>query len=153
MLRIFREIGYYRYIIKTIKEQENTHEWKTFNLRHDWIYRIYTVVSIDSEIASQLSSLEVTGAVLEKMQPINNYLSSNKIDFKEIITPSTERIQGTNSWLVVYSPLFKSLTLFNFLRFIIIFIVTILTIRHFDKIEEISHLILNFFKKLYYHWI
>jgi len=50
---------------------------------------------------------------MEMMRPINDYLTT--LGLQEIIFPSIEKIPDSRSYLIVYSPLFKELTLSWFL--------------------------------------
>lgn len=106
--RMYKEIDNYFYLKKIVKQQENSPEWKIFNLRRDWVYRVYTVVNFDQEFVDQVQGVEIMQAILEKIDPINVYLQ--RLNFGEILAPVVTHIEGTTSWLVVYHPLFKILT-------------------------------------------
>ena len=48
--RAIIDIRNYIFLRKTIKKNIETVEWKKYNLRHDWIGRIYTVVNLTPEV-------------------------------------------------------------------------------------------------------
>lgn len=139
LVKSYREIVNYFFIRKTIRQQQNTPDWARFNLRVDWISRIYTVISLNEDFVSKVSSLEITQEIIDQMQPINNYLTI--LNLQEIIYPVITRIKDTNSWLIVYNPLFKILTFKNILITISLIILSILTYTYFDELKyAVNHL-------------
>jgi hypothetical protein len=106
--KIYTEITNYQYLKRVVRKQETSTEWQIFNLRRDWIYRIYTVVNLEQDFIDQVSEFEITHAIIDQISPINKYLS--RLDFGEIVLPEVTRVEGTNSWLVVYNPRFDVLT-------------------------------------------
>ena len=120
--KIIRDISNYRYILKTINKSKETVEWRKFNLRADWIGRLYTVVNLPPEVTlSPDSPEEIRPAyVLEQTKPLNEYLT--KMNLHEIIIPSLEPIEETDSYLVVYSPYFQKLSLSWFVYRIIFYL-------------------------------
>lgn len=117
--RIFKEINNFFYIKKTIKKESSklSGQWKSFNLRSNWLCRIYTVISLSED---QMGEEEIVRNyfAMEKMKEMNEYMSS--LNFQEIVYPSIEKIPDSRSYLVVYSPLFRDLT-FGWLVFLILF--------------------------------
>ena len=127
--KIIRDISNYRYILKTIKKSKQTVEWRKFNLRADWIGRLYTVVNLPPEVTlSPDSPEEIRPAyVLEQTKPLNEYLT--KMNLHEVIIPSLEPIGETDSYLVVYSPYFQKLSISWFV-YRIIFLLILLWTQH-----------------------
>ena len=107
---IFRELRNYRFLLKTISKQKRdvTSGWSKSNLRTDWFGRMYTVVSLREEDMGEEEVVRNFKA-MQLMKPINEYLAS--LDLTEIIFPSIEVIPNSQSYLIVYSPLFKETTL------------------------------------------
>jgi hypothetical protein len=91
----------------------------------DWFGRIYTVINLPPEVLySPDAPSEIRPAyVLEESRPINEYLT--KLGLQEVIVPKINPIEGSSSWLIVYTPFFQKLSLwwvFSRLIFILIFI-------------------------------
>lgn len=108
--KIIRDISNYRFILKTIKKNRESVEWKKFNLRADWIGRLYTVVNLPPEVTlSPDAPEEIRPAyVLDQTKGLNEYLT--RLNLHEIIIPSLEPIEDADSYLVVYSPYFQKLS-------------------------------------------
>jgi hypothetical protein len=109
--KIIVDINNYFFLKKTIKKNENTFEWKKYNLRVDWIGRIYTVVNLPPEVIySPDSPQEIRPAyVLEESKPINEYLT--KLNLQEILIPEMRAIPDSISYLLIYSPYFQRLSI------------------------------------------
>ena len=107
---IKREILNYFFLLRVLNREASNPEskWNSFSLRKNWFGRIYTVVSLREQDMGE-EPLGRNWKAMEMMKPINEYLSS--LDLQEIIFPSIEVIPDTRSYLIVYSPLFKELTL------------------------------------------
>ena len=109
---IIKEISNYLYLKKILRRESKNfsleHPWKKFNLRKNWFGRVYTVISLREEDMGEEDMVRNWKA-MEMMKPINEYLTS--LDLNEIIFPSIEKIPNTRSYLIVYSPLFKELTI------------------------------------------
>jgi hypothetical protein len=108
--RIYRELQNYVFLQKVLRKETSdpTSEWQTFKLRKNWYGRIYTVISLREEDMGEEDPVRNWKA-MEMMRPVNTYLT--KLDLQEIIFPSIEQIPDSRSYLVVYSPMFKDLTL------------------------------------------
>lgn len=106
---VIRELQNWLYILRTIKKEESNKDsfWHKLNLRRNWYGRIYTVINLREEDLGDQEMIRNWKA-MEKMRPINQYLQS--LDFQEIIFPSIEKIPGTPSYLVVYSPVLDNFT-------------------------------------------
>ena len=85
----------------------NISEWHNYKLRVDWVGHIYTVISLREEDMGEDAFTQHFRA-METMKLINEYLT--KLDIQELIFPSIEKIPDTRSYLVVYTPLFRELT-------------------------------------------
>jgi len=109
--QVINDINNYLFLKKTIKKERNTITWQKFNLRSDWIGRIYTVVNLPPEVTlSPDAPEEIRPAyVLEEIRPINEYLTS--LNLHEIIMPEFKPLEGTDSYLVIYYPVFQRFSL------------------------------------------
>ena len=123
--KVITDIGNYFFVKKVVKKNQGTIEWEKFNLRVDWFGRIYTVINLPPEVLySPDAPSEIRPAyVLEESRPINEYLT--KLGLQEVIVPKINPIEGSVSWLIIYTPFFQQLSLwwvFSRLIFILIFI-------------------------------
>lgn len=109
---IRREISNYFYLRKVLKRESRSNDpesnWNKLNLRKNWFGRIYTVISLREEDMGE-EEIVRNWKAMERMRPVNEYLSS--LDLQEIVFPSIEKIPDSRSYLVVYTPIFRELTL------------------------------------------
>lgn len=139
--RVINDIRNYFFIRKTIKKNMNSMEWQKFNLRVDWIGRIYTVVNLPPEVIySPDSPEEIRPAyVLEESRPLNEYLT--RLNLQEVIVPSISPVENSISYLIVYSPYFQRLSL-KWIIYRIIFILILLWTQYkFGFLSWISKMI------------
>lgn len=136
LYRAYREIVNYFFIKRTIKKQKSTPVWQSFNLRADWVGRVYTVLNLRKEDIGDPEEVK-RARLLELMIPINKYM--RKLDLHEIVFPAIEK-KSDRSYLIVYSPLFEHFTILYFIRICIILggIITF-----FAKYESIINTILG----------
>ena len=81
---------------------------KDFQLRVDWIGRIYGVVNLPEEV--QGASGEIQQAyVLNKISTYGNYML--QIGLADMVYPQIEKVPGTASYLVVLWPVFDELSI------------------------------------------
>ena len=102
-----KDLYFYWYIWRFIRKNRDTDMWERFNLRHDWVGRIYTVQSYTYEDASLPEDVKFS-LVTEKMRPLVDWMQSNNLG--EIIMPDIKRIPDTYSYLVKFSPLFHEIS-------------------------------------------
>lgn len=125
MFRIFKvlkEIKLYREYLKvTKKESLDSPEWSRLRLRRDWFGRIYTVFNLPPEVTKSpdFPKYARPAFVFDQIKPINDYLT--KLNLQELIAPSLNPIEGTDeeSFLVVYSFVFRQISLLWIFRLII----------------------------------
>lgn len=104
------EIKNYFYFIKTIKVAKETKEWKELNLRTEG-NKIATVINLREEDMGEEDAVRNFKATL-LMKPINEYLG-NTLDFREIVYPYMRYIEGSRSYLVLYTFEFEQITYFS----------------------------------------
>lgn len=101
-MKPIKDILNWYFLKKVIKENQNTPEWKNLNLRVDWVNRIYTVMDVkEVQDAEEFKDFELAAMVIDKSKRYNNYLGS--LNLAEIISPDIQKIEGTESWLLVYT--------------------------------------------------
>ena len=128
--RIIQEIKNWFYIKSVIRKESGNpnSQWNRFKLRSNWYGRIYTVVSLREEDMGEEKIVQQWKA-MELMRPINTYLSS--LELQELIYPSIEEIPDSRSYLIVYSPIFKHLTIFKVISTLILVVIGISILIHF----------------------
>ena len=116
-----KDLYFYWYIWRFIRKSQDTDMWKRFNLRYDWVGRIYTVQSYTYEDASLPEDVKFS-IVTEKMKPLIDWMQSNNLG--EILMPDIKKIPDTYSYLVKFSPLFYEISLsWFFIRALFIYLV------------------------------
>lgn len=102
-----KDIYFYFYIWRFINKNKRSEQWRAYNLRHDWIGRIYTVQSHDYE-NEPLPEDAKYALVVEKIRPLIDWLQTNNLG--EILMPNVKKIEGTYSYLIKFSPLFYEIS-------------------------------------------
>ena len=117
--KIYRDIVNFFLIRKAIRTAKRNAMWKKYNLRHDWIYRTYTVINPTKyDIGDEPAVLQAK--IVEKAKPINAFVDSLKIG--DLVAVSVEQIPESNSYLLVYYPIFNYISvwrIFVFFAFLI----------------------------------
>lgn len=103
MFKAFKELNNYLFLIKTIRKNRKTEAWKKLNIRHDKLFRIYTVVNLPIEVVDS-DNLYHGMWVIEYLKPLNDYLM--QLNLAEIISVNTTQIDKEN-YLAVYKPIFN----------------------------------------------
>jgi hypothetical protein len=104
---VYREIVNFFYILSVIEKNKKTDNWKKFNLRSDWIGRIYTIISLTEEDMGDEEEMKRL-KVLDRMRPVNEYLESNALS--ELVIPNISQVPNSRSYLIVYTPYFSQLS-------------------------------------------
>ena len=143
--KIIADLRNYRFLRKTIKTNMITPQWEKFNLRVDWIGRIYTVINLPPEIIHSPDSPESIrpAYVLEESRPLNEYLTS--LNLGEIIIPEIRPIEGSVSYLLLYNPYFQKLSWKWIFKWIAIILVLIWLQSKFSAISWVFEIM----KKIY----
>jgi hypothetical protein len=140
MFRIFKalkEISLYREYLKVIKKESlDSPEWSRLRLRKDWFGRIYTVFNLPPEVTKSpdFPKYARPAFVFDQIKPINEYLT--KLRLQELIAPLMNPVEGTDeeSFLVVYSFVFRQISLLWILRLIVEISLIVLAFNHWDWI-------------------
>ena len=143
MFRIFKvlkEIRLYREYLKvTKKESLDSPEWSKLRLRRDWFGRIYTVFNLPPEVTKSpdFPKYARPAFVFDQIKPINEYLT--KLSFQELIAPLMNPVEGTDeeSFLVVYSFVFRQISILWMVRLIAEITLLVLAYSHWDWISSL----------------
>jgi len=109
---VIQDIRNYFFLRRIIKrEMMNSPLWSKNNLRVDWIGRIYTVMNLPPEVtmAPDLPKELWPAYLVDQSKGLNEYLTS--LNLHEIIIPEYKEIPESTSYLLVYYPYFRNLTL------------------------------------------
>jgi hypothetical protein len=122
LFKVLKEIRLYREYLSVIKKESlESPEWSRLRLRKDWFGRIYTVVNLPPEVTKSpdFPRYARPSFVFDQIKPINDYLT--RLRLQELITIGLKDVEGTDeeSYLIIYSFVFKKISLLWILRFII----------------------------------
>lgn len=141
---VLYEIQNWLYVKSIIRKHQGTADWERCNLRADWIGRIYTVFNPMLPGDKGDSKEVLSYKYAERIKPINMYLDS--LGLGQAIYPAYEEIQDTDSFLVVYSPIFNIITVWRVILFIAFwatFFISPLDNYAWNGIQWVYHWILN----------
>lgn len=143
LFKVLKEIKLYREYLKVIrKESLDAPEWAKLRLRKDWFGRIYTVFNLPPEVtmSPDFPKHARPAFVFDQIKPINEYLT--KLRLQELITPLLNPIENTDeeSFLVVYSFVFRQISILWILRFIAEVVLIVLAVNNWGAILQFLHL-------------
>lgn len=111
MIGVIKDIKNYLDLRKIVKKEAmDSPIWSKYQLRYDQLCRIYTVVNLPPEVTLSPDDPEEirVAYVVDSTRGINQYLTS--LNLQEIVFPEFKPIKGTDSYLVIYNPLFRTLS-------------------------------------------
>ena len=140
ILKVLKEISLYREYLKVIKKESlDSPEWSRLRLRKDWFGRIYTVFNLPPEVTKSpdFPKYARPAFVFDQIKPINEYLT--KLSLQELIAPLMNPVEGTDeeSFLVVYSFVFRQISLLWMLRVVIEISLIVLAFNHWNWILSV----------------
>ena len=91
--------------------RSNEEELLEFGLRVDWIGRLYTVVNLPEEVASQPYSQQPY--VLSQLRKYDEVLL--KLQLSDVLYPEFEKIPGEEAYLLVLTPEVEYLNTWRFI--------------------------------------
>ena len=107
LILLWYDIKGYFIVRSILRSQKNTVDFNKYDLRIDWVNRVYTVINPSEEDKGDSDEvLKIKSQ--DKMLPIHRYM--DKIGLSEFVSVSAEQVPGTNAYLVVYYPIFRVLT-------------------------------------------
>ena len=123
--KIYRDFRLWSFLRGLKKKHEITTDWAKFNLRMDWIGRIYTVINPelpgDKGDSKEILKLKYT----ERIRPLNIYL--NSLGVGPYVTFAWDEIPETDSYLIAYIPMYEILTFWRIIWFNVFLISGIIT--------------------------
>jgi hypothetical protein len=107
MRKLYYDIKAFLILRSEVKKHRVQPDWARFNLRHDWLYRIYTVVNPGiKDVGDDETMLRMKA--MEKVEAINKYMAS--MGLAEIVSLSMEKVPDSDSYLVVYYQIYNWIT-------------------------------------------
>jgi len=132
------DVRNYIYLRSVIRKNIGTADWDRFNLKVDYVGRIYTVFNpMPADKGDDADTLKIK--LGERMIPCHKYIDS--IGLSEVVAVSGEQIPESSSYLVVYYPNFRYIT--SWRMFInAVYILSLFLMRHqiYSGIAWIKHL-------------
>ena len=107
----YKDISDYIFIIRTIRKNRNSEYWNLYKLRHDYLYRIYTVVSLENEVYAEENLFVEKVKLQEHLEFIYNYIQD--LNLHEITKPVVRKIEDSISHLLVLTPIFSYINIIN----------------------------------------
>lgn len=115
--------------------KRNQETLSEFDLRVDWIGRIYTVINLPEEVASQPYSQQPY--VLGQLRKYDEVLL--RLQLSDILFPEFEKIPNEDAYILILTPEIEYLSVFRFLLNLALWIV-ILTVAKIG----INYALINF---------
>ena len=111
---IWYDITGYLKVRRIVNKHKNDVDFVQHNLRKDWICRVYTVINpSDADKGDSAEVLQIKAQ--EKIVKVHKYIDN--IGLSPYVAVSAEQIPETNSYLLVYYPIFNVLTTFKVVMF------------------------------------
>jgi len=128
----FYEIQNWVFVKRTINKHFKTADWEKFNLRADWVGRIYTVINPQSpgDDGDDMDVLRIK--YTERLKPMNIYLDS--IGLSESVTMAYEQVPESKSFVFVYTPIFNVITTWR-----VIWISGLVTIFFASRLDSLTY--------------
>ena len=107
LLTAWYEIQNFIYVRRIINKNRGSAKWKEYGFRVDWVCRVYTVVNPRKEDSGETAE-SIRLRVADRILPMHRYMDS--LGLSESIAISCERIGDSDSYLLVYYPIFNVFT-------------------------------------------
>ena len=128
----YYEITNWFYVLKIIRKHRQTADWEKYNLRADWVGRIYTVLNPqspgDDGDTEEVMRLKYT----ERLKPISIYLDD--LGLGQSVTLAYEKIENTGSYLFVYYPIFNVITVWR-----VFLLITLISAFFLSKLDTLLY--------------
>ncbi len=124
LILLWYDIKGYFMVRSILRKQKKTVDFNKLGLRVDWVNRSYTVINPSEEDKGDDPNMLRIKAQ-EKMLPIHRYM--DKIGLSEFVSVSVEQIPDSedpsklsDSYLLVYFPIFRVITTWKAVMFVVI---------------------------------
>lgn len=128
MKRFYYDIKAFLILRSEVRKHRNEPDWARLNLRHDWLYRIYTVINPSDKDKGDDEAM-INMKAMDRLGPVNKYIATFGI--AEIVSLSIEKIPDSDSFLAVYYQIFYWFTPWRIISRSVILIGLIWTIAHY----------------------
>lgn len=137
----YKDVSDYIYIIRTINKNKNNDKWNLYRLRHDYLYRIYTVVSLENEVYAEENMFVEKVKLQERLEPVYNFLE--EINLHEITKPVVTKIEDSVSYLLVMKPIFSYINIINTMIIGLYVYITYLLVDNFNLVIQLFNYLKN----------
>lgn len=132
IFRIIKEIINYFFVLRIIRRNKNTADWKKHKLVNNWFGTIGTVINLPPDVFSG-EEIYYQVYVIEQMKPVNAYLES--LNLQEVVSPNVKSLidkeRGIYAYLITYKPLFRDFTfMWAFWRALVVSTIVFLNYRY-----------------------
>jgi hypothetical protein len=110
MKRLYYDIKAFFILRSEVKKHKNDPDWARFGLRHDWLYRVYTVINPSLSDKGDDEAM-INMKAIDKVTPISKYIAG--MGLSEVVSLSMEKVPNTDSYLVVYYQIYQWFTLWK----------------------------------------
>lgn len=118
---VLKDIINYFTILRFIRKNKDTKDWKFFKFRSDWIGRIYTVINLTKDEFNEPEDVRQI-RLIEHLAPMTEYFANHNMS--EILRLKLKQIPNTYSYLVLFLPMFYYLNFkYIFIRISVIAII------------------------------
>ena len=135
LILLWYDIKGYFMVRSILRKQKKTVDFNKLGLRVDWVNRAYTVINPSEEDKGDDPNMLRIKAQ-EKMLPIHRHM--DKIGLSEFVTVSVEQIPDmedpnklSDSYLLVYYPIFRVITTWKVVVFFVLSGVTVWALNYF----------------------
>ena len=121
-IEAYFELAGWLKIRRAVKKARGLADWELHKLRHDWVYRVYTVINpteYDKGDSAEVLKIKAT----DRAMKIGAFIDSLGIAGR--VGVSMEKVGESDSYLLVYYPLFKEVTLWRLIWVPTFFIVLV----------------------------
>jgi hypothetical protein len=137
-MKSLKEIfNYFKYLKIILYAKKHNALWKEFKFKLDWFGRVWFVLNLRDEDLGE-PDLVKKSKVIQRLQPYHAFFEE-ELELSEAITVSVEQ-KTDRSFLIVYYPIFKYLTVFKVFMFVFISFIFSFLLFHFNIISEVLKL-------------
>ena len=128
MKRIYFDIKAFFILRSEVNKHKKDPDWARFGLRHDWLYRIYTVINPSPSDKGDDEAM-INMKAVDKVAPISKYIAG--MGLSEVVSLSMEKVPNTDSYLVVYYQIYQWFTLWKIISRPIFLGISIWALAHY----------------------
>ena len=118
LYKAYRDIQLWFFIQKMVREHKKTADWARYNLRADWVGRIYTVLNPELPSDAGDSKEVLRYKYTERLHPITTYV--NNLGLGPYVRFAWEEVKDSDSYLIAYIPMFEVITFWRIIGLLVV---------------------------------